>query len=458
MMIPGIRPSLEPDFEPLVLYNQAFIKDVRESMEAVPLIIALERNPGSIARYETLVALSSQEWVNRSAQYLERMVKFLLWAYGASRLYIGGAPRLAQAIREIYSPFDARQFDQAMMTRIYRQPFEVIPCSLDDVPTSVENFRSIGGHLDGCRVGFDLGASDVKVVAVKDGLPVFNAELEWQPGDHADPYYHKSFIRQAIQLAASHLPRLDAVGGSSAGVIFNNQPRVSSLFRAVPEDQYGQLQVIFNELSAELGVPLTVINDGEVTALAGAMSIQEKGVLGLAFGSSEAAGYVTPQGQITDHLNELAFAPIAVHPHAAIDEWSADRGVGASYLSQTAVFRLAQVSGLVIPAELSPAGRLAFAQAQLEKGEPRAVQIWESMGVYLGYALAQYADFYDIRHVLILGRCTSGRGGAIMLAKALQVLAVDFPELAESINVQLPDEKSRRVGQAIAAASLPEIH
>jgi hypothetical protein len=33
----------------------------------------------------------------------------------------------------------------------------------------------------------------------------------------------------------------------------------------------------------------------------------------------------------------------------------------------------------------------------------------------------------------------------------------EFPELAGQINVQLPDEKSRRVGQSIAAASLPEI-
>jgi hypothetical protein len=77
------------------------------------------------------------------------------------------------------------------------------------------------------------------------------------------------------------------------------------------------------------------------------------------------------------------------------------------------------------------------------------------MGVYLGYGLAHYADFYDIKHVLILGRCTSGRGGDLILEGAKEVLRTEFPELAECIHIQLPDEKSRRVGQSIAAASLP---
>jgi hypothetical protein len=80
------------------------------------------------------------------------------------------------------------------------------------------------------------------------------------------------------------------------------------------------------------------------------------------------------------------------------------------------------------------------------------------MGVYLGYGLAHYADFYEMRHVLILGRCTSGNGGDLILEGANQVLRSEFPELAARINLQLPDEKSRRVGQSIAAASLPIVN
>jgi hypothetical protein len=79
------------------------------------------------------------------------------------------------------------------------------------------------------------------------------------------------------------------------------------------------------------------------------------------------------------------------------------------------------------------------------------------MGIFLGYGLAHYADFYDIKYVLILGRCTSGSGGNIILDNAKMVLEAEFPKLASQVHVQLPDEKSRRVGQSIAAASLPEI-
>ena len=85
------------------------------------------------------------------------------------------------------------------------------------------------------------------------------------------------------------------------------------------------------------------------------------------------------------------------------------------------------------------------------------VKIWQTMGVYMGYAIAHYADFYALRHVLILGRCTSGSGGPLILEGALEVLRGEFPALAERIHIQLPDEKSRRVGQSIAAASLPAI-
>ncbi|MCS7059827.1 MAG: hypothetical protein RMN25_01560 [Anaerolineae bacterium] len=79
------------------------------------------------------------------------------------------------------------------------------------------------------------------------------------------------------------------------------------------------------------------------------------------------------------------------------------------------------------------------------------------MGYFLGYGIAQYAEFYDLKHVLILGRCTSGRGGQLILDGASEVLRTEFPELATRIHIQLPDERSRRVGQSIAAASLPAL-
>jgi predicted NBD/HSP70 family sugar kinase len=185
------------------------------------------------------------------------------------------------------------------------------------------------------------------------------------------------------------------------------------------------------------------------------MSLEDNGVLGIAMGSSEAAGYVDIHGHIMNWLSELAFAPIDYNPEAPRDEWSGDLGGGALYFSQQCVFRLAPKAGIEIPANITDAEKLKFVQEKLEAGHPGAQKIWQSMGIFLGYGLAHYADFYDIKHVLILGRCTSGSGGNIILDNAKMVLEAEFPKLASQVHVQLPDEKSRRVGQSIAAASLP---
>jgi predicted NBD/HSP70 family sugar kinase len=253
------------------------------------------------------------------------------------------------------------------------------------------------------------------------------------------------------------MPRVDAIGGSSAGIYIDNQPKVASLFRGIPDDRFGEIKSIFIRVRDAFGVPLEVINDGDVTALAGAMSLEDNAVLGIAMGSSEAAGYVDPEGNIMGWLNELAFAPIDYNPRAPVEEWSKDLGVGARYFSQQCVFRLAPKARINIPNGLTDAGKLKFVQAKLENGHTGAQQIWVTMGIYLGYALGHYADFYDVRYVLILGRCTSGIGGNLILENAVNVLVTESPELAARINVQLPDEKSRRVGQSIAAASLPKI-
>jgi predicted NBD/HSP70 family sugar kinase len=261
----------------------------------------------------------------------------------------------------------------------------------------------------------------------------------------------------ALKTAASKMPRVDAIGGSSAGVYINNRVMVASLFRGVPRERFGEVRDLFLRIREELGVPLEIVNDGEVTALAGSMSLEDNGVLGIALGSSEAGGYVTVDGNITGWLNELAFAPVDYSPDAPSDEWSGDRGVGALYFSQQCVFRLAPRAGIELPADVTDAERLKSVQAKLEAGEAGATDIWRSMGCYMGYGIAHYADFYDLKHVLILGRCTSGRGGDLILEGANEVLRKEFPELAERINVQLPDEKARRVGQSIAAASLPAL-
>jgi predicted NBD/HSP70 family sugar kinase len=345
------------------------------------------------------------------------------------------------------------------MGRVYERPFTVEITSPEKTPVPSEGTMALGRHLDGCRIGFDLGATDRKVAAVIDGEPVFTEELVWDPRHAADPSYHYNEIMAGLKAAAKRLPRVDAIGGSSAGIYVHNRPRVASLFRAVPRELFVTRVVnLFLDMKrAWGGIPFEVVNDGEVTALAGSMSLQDNAVLGIALGSSEAGGYVTASGELTTWLNELAFCPVDYDPEAPVDEWSGDRGCGAQYFSQQAVFRLAGEAGINLDARLGPAQKLKSVQEMAHNGEARAKQIFETIGCYVGYGIAHYADFYELRNVLILGRVTSGEGGNIILSRAQEVLENEFPELAQGIRLRLPDEATRRVGQAVAAASLPAL-
>ncbi len=455
---PRFIPPLDEDFRPAVLANRAFQKQVADAGGGELLILALERPGGAVSRFETRILPQDHPEADANFEYAERILKFLLWQRGGYKVYVGGPKNIGENLAQCYSAQGARAFDYGFMGQeIYDAPFTVVACAPEQVPPARESGQPLGRHLDGCRIGFDLGASDRKVSAVIDGETVYSEEVVWQPRENSDPEYHYREVMAALKTAAAHLPRVDAIGGSSAGVYVDNKVRIASLFRGVPPEKYEQIRTLFLRIGDELGVPLEVINDGDVTALAGSMSLEDGGVLGIAMGSSEASGYVNMEGNITGWLNELAFAPVDYNPDGPVDEWSGDRGVGALYFSQQCVFRLAPRAGIEVPGGLTLADQLKFVQDKLEAGHEGARQIWESMGVYLGYGIAHYADFYPIRHVLILGRCTSGRGGPLILDGARAVLQAEFPALAAQIHIQLPDEKTRRVGQAIAAASLPVI-
>jgi len=455
---PRIVPPLDATFAPLALSNRAFRAAVAESGAGVSLVIGLERGDGTISRYETQVFPPQSPEFECNLPYVERLVKTLLWARGGWKVYIGGPAEIGQYITQTYSPTGARAFDTEVMGRIYEKTFTVVACTADEVPAANESAVSLGGHLEGCRIGFDAGASDRKVAAVVDGVAVYSEEVLWDPRNHTDPQYHFDEIMTAMRTAASHMPRVDAIGVSSAGVYVNNRIMVASLFRGVSPEQFEKrVKNLFLDIQKEWGVPLEVVNDGEVTALAGAMSLEDTAVIGVAMGSSEAAGFVTPDGNITNWLNELAFVPIDGSETAPADEWSGDIGCGVQYLSQQAVGRLIPAAGITLDEKLGLPERLKAVQKLAAEGDERVIPLYQTIGTYLGYALAHYADFYDFRHALILGRVTSGEGGNIILQWAHDVLAQEFPELAKKVNINLPDENNRRVGQAIAAASLPEI-
>ena len=455
---PKVVPPLDPGFTPLVLANRQFREAVKASGHGVPLAIVVERGDGTRSRYDAAVFPSGTADAD-NLRYVERLVKTLLWTRGGWKVYVGGPAEIGEAIKTMYAPGGARAFDALeVMGRVYEQEFTVVPCAIDEVPPANESTMAVGGHLEGCRIGLDLGASDRKVAAVIDGEAVYDEEVVWDPRPQTDPQYHFDEIMTALKTAASHMPRVDAIGVSSAGIYVNNYVRIASLFRGVPRELFDtRIKNLFFEVQqAWGGIPLEVVNDGEVTALAGALSLEEGGVIGVAMGSSEAGGYVTPKGLITNWLNELAFVPIDANPNAPIDEWSGDIGCGALYLSQQCVGRLIEPAGIEVDPALGLPEKLKAVQKLMAAGDPRAVPIYETVGAYLGYALAYYADFYDIKHALVLGRVTSGDGGDIIIRVAQEVLSKEFPELA-AMQVALPDEKSRRVGQAIAAASLPAV-
>ena len=180
------------------------------------------------------------------------------------------------------------------------------------------------------------------------------------------------------------------------------------------------------------------------------------GVLGIAMGTSQAVGYVNTRGQVTPQLNELAFAPIDYRENGPVDEWSGDAGCGVQYFSQQGVARLAKVAGFEF-GDLPFPEQLVEVQQAMEKEDARARGIYETLGACFGHAIAHYAEFYDINTLIIMGRVTSGAGGDLMKERAESLLKSDYPALAERIALTVPDEKMKRHGQAIAAASLPPL-
>jgi len=449
----AIPAPLDPGFLPAVLFNRNYLAGIHASGRAVPLVLGLERECGLVSRFETFVRPDAD---TETLRYVERVVKFLLWSRGGWKLHFGGPREIGECIRKAYSARGARKFDCRMMELAYGGKFTVELTTAGKVPAAKDMQIAAGGHLKGCRIGFDLGASDYKVSAVIDGEAVFTSETPWDPKIQANPEYHYHHISAALHRAAACMPRVDAIGGSSAGIIVDNEIRVASLLRAIPKRHFPQAAAVFKRIQKEWNVPLVVMNDGDVTALAGALSLGEPGMLGIAMGSSEAAGFMDKKGRILGWLNELAFAPVDYNPRAAADEWSGDQGVGALYFSQQAVNKLLPAAKIKLPKTMDLPERLREVQKLMEMGDERAAKIYQTIGVYMGYTIPHYADFYDYAHMLILGRVTTGQGGDIVLSKAREVLERGFPEIASAITMHVPDEKSRRVGQAVAAASLPK--
>ncbi|NLG53462.1 MAG: ROK family protein [Clostridiales bacterium] len=448
-------PELDPGFIPMRKFYDSYTESAKSG---VPVKIAVEREDCQFSCF-TLKMHGTESMLATDLVMGERIIKSLLWSRGGFKVYIGGYMPLYDYIKAEYAKGGKREFDAVTMARVYEKDFEVVFVPLDKVPDESSTSKSIGRHLNGCRIGFDAGGSDRKVSAVIDGKAVWSEEVVWHPKVNENPDYHFDGILSAFRDAAAKMPRVDAIGVSSAGIYVNNRTMLASLFIKVPEKLFNEkVKDIYVRAAAEIGdVPLVVANDGDVTALAGAMNLNDTNVLGIAMGTSEAGGFVDGRGNITGCLNELAFMPVDLNPDAMIDEWSLDIGCGVKYFSQDGVIKLAGYAGIDLSAHNTPAEKLKYIQSLMEKGNQTVKHIYESIGVYLGHTLAWYSVIYDIKHVLLLGRVMSGEGGNIILEKARHTIADEYPEYS-GIEIHLPDEASRRIGQSVAAASLPEVN
>lgn len=455
---PELATGADAGFTPAALWIANFSRRAEESGRSRSVTVDLLRNASEGFRTALVLFADEPQWREANQLRIERLVKTLLWAVGGYDFRIDGADDLLPFLRETYAEGGARVFDNELIGhRVYGHALSFTSAKLAGTEPPLLQAKKLGGHKDGNRIGFDLGGSDRKCAALINGEVVFSEEIKWSPYFESDPQYHIDGIADSLARAAAHLPRVDAIGGSAAGVYVDNTPRIASLFRGVPQDAFERdVRPLFTRLQAQWnGVPFELANDGDVSALAGAMTLGDNAVLGISMGTSLAAGYVDAAGHITGWLNELAFVPIDYRTNAPADEWSGDIGCGVQYFSQQGVQRMAAAAGFTFGADISAPDLLVAVQEHMANGDERAAALFTAIGNRLGYSLPLYAEFYQLRHVLLLGRVLSGEGGEIIVRSAKAVLDAHFPQL--KINLVTPDESFKRHGQAVIAASLPEL-
>ena len=296
---------LDKNYKPAILELRKFKEDVLASENPNKLIIAVERNNGYIYRKELDVFADG---VNdeRNVFIVERLIKSILWVVGGFKIYIAGSHHIYSQISSYYKDGGLRDFDYHFMSNVYESEVTVVEATYETIPAAKESSIPALGNLQGRRIGFDAGGSDRKASCVVDGEVIYSEEVVWFPKLNSDPDYHYQHIYEAMRNAVDKMGGdVDAVGVSSAGVYIDNKAMVASLFIKVAKDDFDKkikniyINVV-HQLEEELGHPISLVvaNDGDVTALAGAIDLKDTGVLGIAMGTSEAVGYVNAEGTL----------------------------------------------------------------------------------------------------------------------------------------------------------------
>merc|ERR1712086_940265 len=475
---PKVVAPLDPNFSPVILTKRQYLAAVKAAKCEDKLQWALLRSDGC-GRY-SLPVFAADSWDAPASTYMAGvLIQEMIWQRSAHTLLLSGPAAMCEELVAAFSVDGQYSFEVSSMPNVCgtpAEPFTVRVVDAAEMPEDVDTPQVCGKDADGCRLAFDLGKSDIKTVAVQDNKVLSSKETEWDV-TNPDPQYHYDAIIAAMKETAAVLPRIDAIGGSATGTVSGaNEATWCDIFPNVPQDVYKEKVVdIFVRIAKELAgdVPLKVINDGEVTALAAVTKIKAGKVLGISMGSSEGGGYANADGNLMGWINELCYIRLDLNPMAPSDPWTkgSHSGISHMYLGQRGATKLASAGGIEGPEEQmypnpamctikheNHAQCLKLIQAAMNDPakEPRARLIYETVGVYLGYGLAQYTEFYEIDHIMILGRVSKGTGGDIMLAKAKEVLETEFPDLP-AITFHTADDHFKAVGQCIAAAALSEI-
>lgn len=83
-----------------------------------PIGIAIEMKQGYTSVFYTHI-YGTEEMFAADYRYIERMVKFLLWAVGGYRIYTCGNSKIASELQKEYRCDGRRSFDWNTMKEIY---------------------------------------------------------------------------------------------------------------------------------------------------------------------------------------------------------------------------------------------------------------------------------------------------------------------------------------------------
>jgi len=476
---PAVPAPLDPNFSPLVLGKKNYLKATADCKDKLDW--ALPRSDGC-ARYTLPVFPEDSEDAEASIYLAGVLIQEMIWSRSAFELHLSGPAKICEAIKAAYSKGGQYEFEASSMPNVNGTPdatFAVkIVGSPAEMPEAKDTPQVCGKDASGNRLAFDLGKSDIKTVAIRDNEVLDSKETEWDV-TNPDPDYHYKAITDAMKatLERAKMDKVDAIGGSATGTVSgDNEATWCDIFPNVPPDVYKAKVVdIFKRIAKDIAgdVPLKVINDGEVTALAAVQKIKKGNVMGISMGSSEGGGYANEDGNLLGWINELCYLRLDLNPDAPTDPWTkgAHTGISHMYLGQRGATKLAAKAGVKVPENLvyphpdmctitheNHAACLKLIQKAMADPEQEAKvsKLYITLGVYLGYGLAQYSEFYKIDHVMILGRVSKGAGGDLMLATAKKVLEIEFPEYA-GMKFHTADDHFKAVGQCIAAAALPII-